>query len=123
MYEIKIIEEFSGAHNLRNYKGKCEELHGHNWRVEVVLYKSTLNSQGMVLDFKELKDKVKRVLSGMDHKHLNNLIYFKRKNPTSENIARFIHDKLSKVLKCRIKISVWETTNACASFYMSTGRA
>ncbi len=117
MYEIKITDEFSSAHNLRNYKGKCEALHGHNWKVEILLYGNTLNRQGMVMDFKELKDKVKNILSGLDHECLNNLNYFKKKNPTSENIARFIHDRLAKVIKKKIRVSVWETTSSCASFY------
>lgn len=117
MYEIKVLDEFSGAHSLRNYKGKCEALHGHNWKVEVLLQSANLNRQGVVLDFKELKDKLKDILSPLDHKHLNNLPYFKKKNPTSENIARFIYEKMSKTIGKKVKISVWETTNSCASFF------
>lgn len=116
MYEIKVIEEFSGAHNLRNYKGKCEALHGHNWKVEAVLYDATVDEKGMVMDFNDLKNKLKAVLSSMDHKYLNELIFFKKKNPTSENIACHIHGELSKSVKRKMKISVWETVNSCASF-------
>lgn len=119
MYEIKIIDEFSGAHNLRNYKGKCEALHGHNWKVEVLLQSNTLNSQGMVMDFKELKDKLKNILSSLDHKYLNDMPYFKKKNPTSENVAHFIHKKLSQKVNKKIRVSVWETTASCASFEKS----
>lgn len=104
---------------MRNYKGKCEALHGHNWKVELMLESDTLDSQGMVMDFKELKDKLKDILSPLDHKYLNDIPYFKEKNPTSENIARFIHKKLSEILKGKIKISVWETTASCASFEKS----
>ncbi|MCQ9206762.1 MAG: 6-carboxytetrahydropterin synthase QueD [Omnitrophica bacterium] len=116
MFEIKVRDEFCGAHNLRGYKGKCEGLHGHNWKVEVKLRKNTLNSQGMVMDFKELKALLRGVLSDLDHKHLNELRYFKKINPTSENTARFIHEELSKRIKKKIKVSVWETENSCASF-------
>ncbi len=116
MYEIKIIDEFSGAHNLRNYKGKCEALHGHNWKVEVMLESGTLDSQGMVMDFKKLKDKLKNILLHLDHKYLNDIAYFKKKNPTSENVAHFIHKKLSQILNKKIKVSVWETRTSCASF-------
>ena len=116
MYEIKVIEEFSGAHNLKNYKGKCESLHGHNWKVEAALSGGAVDSHGMLMDFKDLKDKLKVVLSPLDHKYLNGLIFFKEENPTSENIARFIHGELSKSVKQKIRISVWETTNSCASF-------
>jgi len=116
MYEIKVIEEFSGAHNLKNYKGKCEALHGHNWKIEAVLSGAVVDSHGMLMDFKDLKDKLNEVLSPLDHKYLNDLPVFKKENPTSENIARFIHGELSKSVKQKIRISVWETTNSCASF-------
>jgi 6-pyruvoyltetrahydropterin/6-carboxytetrahydropterin synthase len=117
MYEIKIKDEFSGAHNLRNYKGKCEELHGHNWKVEVSLSKKALDEQGMVMDFKSLKETVKDELSLLDHKYLNDSEFFKKHNPTSENIAFFLHNKLSKrIKKTPIKVSVWETDSSCASY-------
>lgn len=117
MYEIKVSEEFSSAHNLKHYKGKCEALHGHNWRVEVLVYKRGLDEQGMVMDFKKLKDRLKAILNNLDHKYLNDLPYFKKKNPTSENIARFIHERLSRAIGKKIKVSVWETSSSCASFY------
>lgn len=116
MYEIKITDEFSGAHNLRNYKGKCEALHGHNWKVEVFLYSDTLNGKGMVMDFKDLKGKLRNVITPLDHKYLNNLAFFKKENPTSENIARYIHGKLARAVGKRLKVSVWETDTSCASF-------
>ncbi|OGW75254.1 MAG: 6-carboxytetrahydropterin synthase QueD [Omnitrophica bacterium RBG_13_46_9] len=117
MYEIKVTDEFSGAHNLRHYKGKCEELHGHNWNIEVSVYSKSLGAQGMVMDFKELKDELRDILSKLDHKYLNNLRYFRKNNPTSENIAHFIHSELSKVINKKIKVSVWETGTSCASYY------
>jgi len=117
MYEIKVTESFSGAHNLRHYKGKCEALHGHNWKIEVSLSGEKLNSQGMLLDFKVLKNKLRHVLSVLDHKFLNNLVFFKKTNPTSENIACFIYRRLSGSLgKKKIKVTVWETENSSASF-------
>jgi len=117
MYEIKVIDEFSGAHSLRHYKGKCESLHGHNWGVEVLVPDSKLNALGMVMDFKDLKSELKKVLSLLDHKYLNSLPYFKKKNPTSENIAFFIHKELSKRIKRRLKVSVWETESSAASVW------
>ena len=116
MYEIKIIEEFSSAHNLRHYKGKCEALHGHNWKVEVLLRSKTLGKSGMVMDFRELKNKLKKVLLPLDHTHLNELPAFKKENPTSENIARYIHQKLARSVEKKLKVSVWETDTSCASF-------
>ena len=116
MYEIKVTDEFSGAHSLRHYKGKCEGLHGHNWKIEVIVYSNTLDDKGMIMDFKILKEKLKKVLYSFDHKYLNNIPYFKKKNPTSENIAKFIHDALAKNISKKIKVFVWETSNSCASF-------
>ena len=116
MYEIKVTDEFCGAHILRGYKGECEELHGHNWKVEVAVRGGALDKNGMLMDFKDLKGALRNVLAGLDHKYLNGLSYFKKKNPTSENIARFIHERLSAAVKKKIKISVWETASSCASF-------
>ena len=117
MYEIKVTDEFCGAHNLRHYKGKCESLHGHNWKVEVLVRDAKLDSLGMVMDFKDLKAALKKVTSLLDHKYLNDLEYFKKKNPTSENITFFIHERLSKALNKKLKVSVWETSTSCASFW------
>ena len=120
MYEIKIRDVFCGAHNLRNYKGKCESLHGHNWGVEVSLRSETLDRQGMVMDFKKLKSILRRELVDLDHKYLNKTVFFKKNNPTSENIAFFLHGRLSKrIIKIAIKVSVWETTNSSATFFAS----
>lgn len=118
MFTVKVISKFSSAHNLREYKGKCEELHGHNWRVEVAAYKEELNEMGMVTDFKDLKSLLNEVLQGLDHKHLNELEYFKVVNPTSENIAKFIYDELSgegKDLNISY-VTVWETDTSSATY-------
>ncbi len=114
MHKVSVIDYFSAAHNLRGYKGKCEELHGHNWKVEVSLESARLDKTGMVVDFKILKDKLKRVLKLLDHKYLNKLAYFKKTNPTSENIAKYIYDRL----KCRVQsVSVWESHNSYATYH------
>jgi len=116
VYEIKVVEKFSSAHNLRHYKGKCEALHGHNWKVEAVLRSKTLGKSGMVMDFGELKNKLKKVLLPLDHIHLNELPAFKKENPTSENIARYIYQKLARIVGGRLRVSVWETDTSSASF-------
>ncbi len=121
MYELKVISFFSSAHSLRGYKGKCESLHGHNWRVEVLVESKLLDKQGLVLDFKELKRLVNSVLSKLDHRNLNGLSFFKKHNPSSENIAYFIYKELCKKISrrgCRLKrVTVWEARDACASFF------
>ena len=120
MYKIKVISHFSGAHNLRNYKGKCEALHGHNWKVEVVVRADKLNDSGMVMDFSDLKKTTKEVLERLDHGYLNDIEYFKENNPCSEVIAGYIYEQLKPKVKeynCKIdEVRVWETDNACAIY-------
>jgi len=120
MFEIKIIDEFSAAHRLRNYKGKCENLHGHNWKIEVIVEGENLDKIGLLIDFGILRKKLKEVLITLDHKNLNSIPFFRKNNPTSENIAVYIYKNLERLLndkKIRIKeIVVWENEKQYASF-------
>ena len=116
MYSIKVEDHFSSAHNLRGYKGKCEELHGHNWKVEIVVRRKDLDKIGMVLDFKFLKMQLKKALDKLDHKHLNRLPYFKKVNPTSEQIAKYLFDTLSRKISELSSVTVWESENSCAQY-------
>ena len=134
MYSIKIESYFSSAHFLRGYRGKCEELHGHNWKVEVTVEAKKLDKIGMVLDFNDLKMKLNKVLEKLDHKCLNHLTYFKKinpvrkktanktklsngVNPTSENIAQYIYKNLKSDIPNLKLVTVWENHNSCASYY------
>ncbi|MGA2775714.1 MAG: 6-carboxytetrahydropterin synthase QueD [Candidatus Omnitrophota bacterium] len=116
MYSIKVELVFSAAHNLREYKGKCEALHGHNWKIEAVAAKDKLNKTGMLLDFKYLKSGLNEVLEELDHTYLNELPYFKEVNPTSENIAKYIYDRLKLKVPEIKSITVWENSASCASY-------
>lgn len=116
MYTARIINEFSGAHNLRGYEGKCENLHGHNWKVEVEVTKTELDKIGMVEDFKNMKKILGELIDKLDHKYLNDLSYFKKHNPTSENIAKYIYDALSKNMSGLGKVTVWESDSSSASY-------
>ena len=120
MYKIKVLTGFSAAHFMRNYKGKCEALHGHNWKVEVAVSSSALNAAGMVMDFAELKQLANAVLEKLDHTQINDLAYFQQHNPSSEEIARYIFDQLKGVIKqrnCTLQsVNVWETDNSCAVY-------
>lgn len=116
MYSLKVQGSFSSAHNLRGYKGKCEDLHGHNWRVEIIVKSTKLDKIGMVSDFKYLKKQLSAVLEEMDHKYLNKLAYFKRVNPTSENIAEYIYKKIQTKIPLLNSVTVWENDTASATY-------
>jgi 6-pyruvoyltetrahydropterin/6-carboxytetrahydropterin synthase len=116
MYEIKVKSSFSAAHNLKNYKGKCEHLHGHNWAVEAVFRYVALDKVGMAIDFRLAKKLLKGVTEKLDHSYLNDLKLTRRLNPTSENMARFIYDSIKKKNKNIYLIAVWENDNSCATY-------
>ncbi|PIQ88604.1 MAG: 6-carboxytetrahydropterin synthase QueD [Candidatus Omnitrophica bacterium CG11_big_fil_rev_8_21_14_0_20_42_13] len=120
MFEVKVISDFSAAHSLREYKGQCEELHGHNWKVEVSVSSLGLDKLGLVIDFRKLKRQLKPILNLLDHKHINKLSYFKKTNPSSENIAKFIYEKLASRIGTEfimLKVTVWENERSSATYY------
>ena len=121
MYEITILSHFSGAHRLRYLHGKCEELHGHNWKVEVSVVSDRLNQEGVVIDFNLLKQKLEKVLKLLDHTYLNDLPFFSKKEPSSENIAKYIFDKMNGELKRHHgilrKVTAWESETSCATYF------
>src|SRR5512147_1498226 len=98
MYQLKICTYFASAHNLMNYQGECENLHGHNWKVEVSVEAKTLDKAGLGIDFKILKAETNALLKTLDHKYLNELSPFADLSPSSENISRYIFHELSKKL-------------------------
>ncbi|MFH1613337.1 MAG: 6-carboxytetrahydropterin synthase QueD [bacterium] len=116
MYEIMIEDYFSSAHKLKEYKGNCENLHGHNWKVQVFVKGQELDKLGILVDFRELKKEVKNILKKIDHIYLNELSFFKNINPTTENIAKFIFDSLKEKINV-FKISVWESEICCAIYF------
>lgn len=120
MYSIMVEGNFSAAHNLRGYKGKCEKLHGHNWKVQIVFSGEKLNKQGMLVDFQETSGKLKQILKNLDHTYLNKLPAFRKINPTSENIAHYIFTHLKSILSDKNlqlkRVAVWETENSSASY-------
>lgn len=116
MYTIKVEARFCAAHNLRGYKGKCEALHGHNWKVEVSVEKEKLDKIGMAVDFRVVKQRLNTILDKLDHKYLNEIGYFKKTNPTSENIAKFIYDELKCYVTYLKSVTVWESDNSSAAY-------
>jgi 6-pyruvoyltetrahydropterin/6-carboxytetrahydropterin synthase len=120
MYELTVITQFAAAHQLRNFRGECEKLHGHNWKVEVSLAGEKLSDAGLLIDFREVKETTDRILEELDHSFLNELPPFKDQNPSSEHIAAYIFEKLSSTLnnnQVRVaKVTAWESDFACASY-------
>jgi 6-pyruvoyltetrahydropterin/6-carboxytetrahydropterin synthase len=120
MYEVTIIKSFSAAHLLAQIGGKCEELHGHNFKVEVTLAAPNLNESGLLIDFRIVKKWLNEILDQMDHKHLNELPYFAGLNPSAENIAKYIYDQMKlKIKESQVRIArikVWESENAVVTY-------
>ena len=120
IFELKVTGNFSSAHKIRDYKGKCEKLHGHNWKVELIVNSSKLNKSGLVEDFSKLKKILNEELKKLDHKYLNNIKPFDKINPTCENIAKYLFDTLNSQLSTLnsqlFKVTVWENETQCASY-------
>jgi 6-pyruvoyltetrahydropterin/6-carboxytetrahydropterin synthase len=120
MYELKIEDAFAAAHKLREYQGQCEDLHGHNWKIEVVVRADRLDQIGLAVDFKELKEATTAVLDQLDHKYLNELPPFRELNPSSELIAKHIFEQVQgRVGRPGLwvhRVTAWESDNACASY-------
>ncbi|MDD3249627.1 MAG: 6-carboxytetrahydropterin synthase QueD [Smithella sp.] len=120
MYEVTIIKSFSAAHLLAEIGGKCEELHGHNFKVEVTVGAMELNEEGILIDFRLVKKWLGEVLGRMDHQHLNDLPFFAGLNPSSENIARCIYKEMQKQAEGDavkvLRVTVWESESAAVSY-------
>jgi 6-pyruvoyltetrahydropterin/6-carboxytetrahydropterin synthase len=122
MYEVSVDETFAAAHNLRGYKGKCEDLHGHNYKVRVTLAGKEVDSVGLLYDFVHLKQVIQGVIRSLDHKYLNELSPFDVLNPSAENIAKYIYDQTAKELRQVpngagvSSITVWETDVTAATY-------
>lgn len=119
MYRLMIFTHFAAAHNLMHYQGDCENLHGHNWKVEVTVATQELDKAGLGIDFKILKKETNRILDLLDHKYLNDLSFFKELSPSSENIARFVFEQLVDIFPKPViveSVRIWESDHACATY-------
>ncbi len=120
MYTLSVETKFSSAHQLRQYKGKCENLHGHSWKVRVCITASKLNDIGLAIDFTELKLITNEIVGPLDHVCLNDLPQFSEINPSSENIARWIFESVKRKLaghQVTLKsVTVWESETASAMY-------
>jgi 6-pyruvoyltetrahydropterin/6-carboxytetrahydropterin synthase len=119
MYELIVESEFSAAHRLREYRGACERLHGHNYRVELVVASEKLDALGMVADFRELKRLLQEAAEQYDHAFLNDLAEFRKQNPTAENVARVLFEGCSRRMPRGVRarsVTVWESPRCGARY-------
>ena len=123
MYEVTVEDSFAAGHYLRDYKGKCENPHGHNYKVRVTLTGPTLDKAGLLLDFKDLKEVMKHVIDRLDHQMLNEIEPFIALNPSAENLAKYFYDesntRLQRVTNGRVRIkdvTVFETDVTTAKY-------
>ncbi len=122
MYELKVVTHFAAAHRLKMVAAKCENLHGHNWKVEVYVAGEKLNEADVLVDFGAIKTHVAEVVTRLDHKFLNEIEYFQRNNPSSENIAKYIAEELQTKLSDPSvhvsRVTAWESDDACATYIL-----
>ena len=121
MFEVSVEETFAAGHALRNYHGKCERIHGHNYRVLVTLRGEHLDEAGLLVDFVEVKRALNAVIEAMDHQFLNEVPPFDRLNPSAENMARYICQRLETAFgpgrAFEIgEVKLWETDTSCATY-------
>ena len=123
MYEVTVEDTFAAGHDLRNYKGKCENPHGHNYKIRVTLAGAELDKAGLLLDFKDLKDVMKHAIDRLDHQMINDIEPLTVLNPSAENLAKYFYDetntRLSSVTKGRVRVkdvTVFETDVTTARY-------
>ena len=121
MFELKVTSHFAAAHQLTMVAKKCENLHGHNWKIEVRIAGKQLNTAGVVMDFGEIKKSVREIMKTLDHKFLNDLECFQDGNPSSENIAKYIAEALEEKITAPdvwvASVTSWESDDACATYF------
>ena len=124
MYEVTVEDTFAAGHYLRNYKGKCENPHGHNYKVRVTLAGADLDHAGLLLDFKDLKSVMKHVIDYLDHQMINDLEPFTKLNPSAENLAKYFYDETNAGLRQKTNdrvsvksVTIFETDTSIATYY------
>ncbi len=121
MFEVSVEETFAAGHALRNYHGKCENVHGHNYRVQVTLEGTELDAAGLLVDFVHLKKVMREVIERLDHRYLNDVPPFDDLNPSAENMAKYLYEEMSRGLAAgtaaRVSaVKLWETDTASATY-------
>jgi 6-pyruvoyltetrahydropterin/6-carboxytetrahydropterin synthase len=116
-----VEQTFAAGHALRNYKGKCENVHGHNYRVRVTIAGEQLDATGLLVDFLDVKRVMGAAIDYLDHRFINDLAPFDEINPSAENIAKYFYDRMNDGLKNEVpvrisEIRVWETDTSSAVY-------
>ena len=124
MFELRVVTRFAAAHRLTMVGAKCENLHGHNWKIEVYVQGQSIDKGGVLVDFGVIKRHVRALMETLDHKFLNELEYFSEDTPpSSENIARYLADTLAARMDLpgiRVsRVTAWESDDASATYYPS----
>jgi len=123
MFQVTVDETFSSGHALRGYKGKCENVHGHNYKVRVTLEGPQLDYIGLLYDFTHLKRVIREIVGGVDHKFLNDLAPFDAINPSAENLAKYFYDETTRQMNAlpdgaRVtSVTIWETDTTSATYW------
>ena len=124
MYEVTVEDSFAAGHYLRNYKGKCENPHGHNYKVQITLSGESLDNIGLLYDFKDLKAAMGEVVDRLDHQYLNDIAPFNEQNPSAENMARYFYQECTAKLKTATggrvhvkQVKIWETDTTTATYF------
>jgi 6-pyruvoyltetrahydropterin/6-carboxytetrahydropterin synthase len=120
MYELKVLTRFAAAHQLTMVGTKCENMHGHNWKIEVYVTGEKLDKAGVLVDFGLIKKHVAEIMAMLDHKYLNELDYFQQKQPSSENIAYLVATELQQKIDSSAlrvsRVTAWESDDAGATY-------
>jgi len=123
MYQVTVEDSFAAGHFLRNYRGKCENPHGHNYKVRITLQGEKLDKAGLLLDFKELKQVMKPVIERLDHQMINEVEPFTTINPSAENLAKYFYDETNRGLaqttdgRVSVKdVTIYETDTTTATY-------
>ena len=124
MFEVSVEDTFAAGHALRGYRGKCENPHGHNYKVQITLHGERLDNIGLLFDFKDLKSAMNEIIERLDHKFINDLEPFTELNPSAENMAKYFYEEIRTLLHDRTEdrvqvklVKVWETDTTTATYF------
>jgi 6-pyruvoyltetrahydropterin/6-carboxytetrahydropterin synthase len=124
MFEVSVEDTFAAGHALRGYRGKCENPHGHNYKVQITLHGERLDNIGLLFDFKDLKSAMGEIVERLDHKFINDLEPFTELNPSAENMAKYFYDEIRALLRHRTDdrvkvklVKIWETDTTTATYF------